>query len=126
MKSYTLSNNEAQEILDFLVQKHGSGRISIEYGCASVNWKTPSNDILNTYILQQDSVDKHRYHCINNCISYDQLLNYLLTKSSRGINIFVEKPTTMERAWRVVHEMFFPAYTNLETILIEMDLNENA
>ena len=52
MKSHTLSNEEAQEILDFLVQKHGLRRISIEYGCASVNWKTQSNDRLNAYLLQ--------------------------------------------------------------------------
>lgn len=123
MKSHTLSNEEAQEILDFLVQKHGLGRISIEYGCASVNWKTQSDDKLNTYIFQQISIDKHIYHGINYCTSYSQLLDYLLTNSNRGIDVFIEKPTKTKRGWRVENEIFFPAYTNLENILVEMDLN---
>ena len=121
-----LTEEQAKKILDFLVQKHGLGRISIDYGYASVNWKTQSIDRLNTYILEQNSIDKHRYYDINHCTSYSQLLDYLLTKSSRGINMFIETPTEIEQGWRVENEIFFPAYMNLENILIEMDLNENA
>ena len=121
-----LTEDKAKEVLDFLVQKHGLGRISIDYDYASVNWKTQSIDRLNTYILEQNSIDKHRYYVINHCTSYSQLLDYLLTKSSRGINVFIETPTEIEQGLRVENEIFFPAYMNLENILIEMDLNENA
>ena len=133
MASSKLSNAKAKEVLDFLVQKHSLGHIAIDDDYAVVKWETGNIEIGHYGFIEDEKPFKlmkqykpggTHVHFVS-CISYDRLLSYLLRASAMGMNVFVDKPVKTYLGWSIERVTFFPAYTTLEEIFVEMDLHAN-
>ena len=113
-----LSEKQAKEVLNFLTRKIGYDNIDV----IKSRLKHKHNKL---YFIMCGFLDKHMHHVLCDAYlmpiyacssSYAKILEYLFEMSKAGKDIWCGSIDRKEK-------LFLHAYTSLEEILIEMDLN---